>query len=321
MQDLPFIASNPAMDEYNRANKIAADQQTQDLTNQGKVLSNQGAALKLQTDTAEAPSRLKLLQAQTSEAGTKAQYAPQEARARIAGMNARVAATHMEAFTKSLDLLDAGDVEGAKRAAAMVGDQIPDAIVQNHQMRAAVKGVTETAKQLYPNRPKDQMTYIHAHITTLGEQAQQNQPINPQTAPYAPVAGVPEPQETGGVKLGETERIIEHLMANDKKLTYADAVGLAKRAPTGDTLTLRKETLALNAAKSDPNYQNDPNATLEGWRAKYGLQPMAAPTPAAVAAPPQQAIDYLKANPALAPAFDQKYGQGASQRVLGAPQQ
>jgi hypothetical protein len=32
---------------------------------------------------------------------------------------------------------------------------------------------------------------------------------------------------------------------------------------------------------------------------------------------PQQAADYLKSHPELAPQFDQKYGQGASQKILG----
>ncbi len=40
--------------------------------------------------------------------------------------------------------------------------------------------------------------------------------------------------------------------------------------------------------------------------------PRAQPTP-----PPQAAIDHLRQNPGLAPAFDQKYGQGAAARALG----
>ena len=291
-----FISSNPAIDEFNRANKVADDRTTQDL-------ANKTAAFKLQTDQAEAPLKLKQLTADTAFAGTRAEtaaaaapYAGPKAAAEVAStrastantiseMNARTAKLHMDAFTQGLDLLDRGDVEGAKRIAASVGDTIPDAVIGNSQMRAAMKSITATAQQFYPNRPKDQMSYIHAHINELAEQQQRGQQPNPQTAPYQQVPGAPEVPVQGGQVQGETERIIGSLRQENPQLSYADAVAIAKRAPNGDTLTLRKETLALNAAKADGRYLDNPIPTLEEWRQRYGLQPQQGGAPGA---PPQQ---------------------------------
>jgi hypothetical protein len=63
--------------------------------------------------------------------------------------------------------------------------------------------------------------------------------------------------------------------------------------------------------------QNGPGAANR-YTGSDGSSPQHSPTPAsATAAPPQGAIDMLKKDHSLAPAFDQKYGQGASGKVLG----
>ena len=291
-----FISSNPAIDEFNRANKVADDRTTQDL-------ANKTAAFKLQTDQAEAPLKLKQLTADTAFAGTRAEtaaaaapYAGPKAAAEVAStrastantiseMNQRTAKLHMDAFTQQLELLDRGDVEGAKRVAASVNDTLPDAIINNSQARAAMKNITAQAQQSYPNRPRDQMMFIHAHVHEIDEMQKRGQTVNPQTAPYQEVPGAPEIPVQGGQTQGETERIISSLRQENPSLSYADAVGIAKRAPDGDTVALRKETLALIGAKVDSSYLDNPIATLEEWRQRYGLQTQMGGAPGA---PPQR---------------------------------
>jgi hypothetical protein len=304
MVDINFISSNPAIDEFNRANKLADEQATAGMQRQKLATEIQQGDFNLQQSRAEGPTKLRQLsagadlataeaqraQAQAPYAGPQAaatlEQTQQATKASIASMNNAAAAQHMEAFTKELALLDAGDVEGAKRLAASVGDTIPDAIIQNSQARATIKTITAAAQQYFPSRPKDQMAYITAHLTELGKQQGQGQVPNPQTAPYQPAAGAPTPQEAGATQTGETERIINQLRQENPHLSYADAVGIAKRAPNGDTIAIRKETLALNGAKSDPAFATDPNGTLENWRRKYGLGPMGgAPAAAPGAAP------------------------------------
>ncbi len=255
MPDLPFITSNPAIDEYNRANKVASDEENAQLEQQGKVLSNKTAAFNLDTAQTQAPLKLRELTANTGIAETNAQYAGPKAKAEIARSGAetanayseidnRRAQHHMEVFTKSLDLANSGDIASAKALAAQDGQQIAPGVLENAQVRAGLTQLTQRAQQLYPNRPKDQMVWLHSHISTLAQAAQSGQAVDP-TAAFTQLPGDPEPQEVGGQgKTGETMQIIQSLMQptpqNPQGMTFEQAVAAAHGH--ADEADLRRET-------------------------------------------------------------------------------
>lgn len=287
MADPQFITSNPAVDEYNRANKLATDQANADLEQQGKQLANQTAAFNLKTSQSEAPTRLRMLNAQTQTAETNAQYAAPEAKARLANIYSdisnRDATRHMEVFTKSMDLLNSGNIDAAKALAAQNRETIPDAVVQNAAVRDGLTQLTQRAQQIYPGRPKDQMVWLHSHIEELSKRAASGQQPDPSLG-YQQLPGDPVPPEIGGQKFGETQQIISSIMQANPGMTYEQAVAAAHGK--ADEQELRRETLALNAAKADgENYLKDPVGTLNAWRQRYGLAPMAGQQAAAPARP------------------------------------
>lgn len=109
--------------------------------------------------------------------------------------------------------------------------------------------------------------------------------FNPETREYDFKPGkVIHKGATGGTREGQTERLISELRKENPKLTYQEALALTKRAPNADQATLRRESLALSAAKADIEYLRDPRGTLEKWRKEYGL-PGAATVPADEVAP------------------------------------
>lgn len=109
-------------------------------------------------------------------------------------------------------------------------------------------------------------------------------PGNQQVQPVTTSTGEPFKGSKFGARPGAgggtVDFIAQKLMAEDPSLSYAEAVGLARRAPNDQTLPL--ERLALQAAKQDRNFRRDPDGTLAHWRQRYGLpaEQEGAPAPA-----------------------------------------
>lgn len=127
--------------------------------------------------------------------------------------------------------------------------------------------------------------------------------FNPDTREYDFKPGkVIQKGPAGGPKEGQTERLISELRKENPNLTYQEALALTKRAPNGDQTLLRRESLALSAAKADIGYLRDPSATLEKWRKQYGLGappaapgPGGAPPPGKLTPPPPDVLDKARA--------------------------
>jgi hypothetical protein len=102
---------------------------------------------------------------------------------------------------------------------------------------------------------------------------------------------------------GQTMQIIESLRAENPDLTYADALALTKRAPNANADELRKESLALTAARGDVgNWFGDPEGTLKAWRQRFGLPDVPFSTvPKPAVAPPRPAAPAPSVRPVTPP--------------------
>lgn len=336
VQGLDFITSNPATDAYQKAEKA--------------VRENDLSDLKLATGTQELdekkltqPTRLRQLEANTSTAETGAETAkaeaPYAAPLKAAGLRSATAAatnSEMAGFYKSLEALNAGDVEGAKEIARQSGHDLPQAVIDDAVTRKDVTEAAKTYQSVYEKRPRDWVTAMNSYLAERKRMREAGQTKSDPSTVYA-APGLPEPQEAsdfksrfemvpgtrtspdtgqpeqgyihhdrtsgdtsfvsgttltgkaggaGGGRTSMTERMTQDLIAAAAKegraLSLEDALGIIKRSgQSPDVLTLRKEALALSAAKEDIGFTRNPLPTLEKYRQQYGLPPAGSqPAPA-----------------------------------------
>lgn len=166
--------------------------------------------------------------------------------------------------------------EMERRKAA--GEPIADQTAPYRMPEGAPPPVDTSGTHNYEMRPgtQDGVEGVWQHDRRTGERTFQ---------PNATVSST-----TGGARTGQTEKIISELRKENPSLSYAEALALTKRAPNADQATLRREALALSAAKADIDFITNPGGTLERYRKKYGLSAGPSNAPATpVPAPAQPA--------------------------------
>jgi hypothetical protein len=164
----------------------------------GASLANTNAS----TAAAEAPFKIDQTEsgARTARAGADVASATvpvkiEEEGTRLRQQRATAVNTEMQGFYKSLDLLNSGDVEGAKAAAEAVGHPLPDVVVNDNRVRDVVTTAAKRAKELYPDRPANQQAYIEAQLGEVKQRIASGQPPDRYTS-YTMPSGAPAPVES-----------------------------------------------------------------------------------------------------------------------------
>lgn len=126
---------------------------------------------------------------------------------------------------------------------------------------------------------------------------------------HFPVNGSPE-QITGAL-----HNAIELMDGRLTTLAQQQSNGMGVNRQGTDLLTPEARTAYQKLTGSQP-VSGTPRPPVYSGAGPSGQRPMSAPVDR-MGQPPPASIDYLRQNPGLRTAFDQKYGQGASDRYLG----
>lgn len=221
-----FIRSNPGTDAFHQGMQ-QADQRRQ------SMLTAEAQGMRNLMQEAEAPFQMRNTVANTAvnESNARVTQATEGDRVRLSSLNTTNA--ELQGFYRSLELLNQGDVEGARFVASQYGQQIPEGVIQNRQLARQLDNIAKQAQAQYPNSPRKQQEYIAAAIAGLNDATQgaarRSDPGYHLQVPNAPQADEFVPSRGGGA--GGRPLLFDRIMQAAVDLGYSpdEAFRLATR--------------------------------------------------------------------------------------------
>ena len=301
-QQLDFIDSNPATDAFQKGQILHQQEMAREIAAEGQMLQN------VETRAA-APSRLRTVNANANTAETNAYVQGQTADskitsekanasknvadasvatqtvgtrvaqegARLRSANAAAVTAEMQGFHESLKLLNAGQTEAALEVARRTGQTIPQEVINNSEVRLAVTRAAKLAEENYPNRPKDQQSFMTGFLKDMADRKANGEPINDPRTPYQ-VQGIQPARARDQRQAEHTGRDRHRRMARcEWRCTErASCVGDGAAVPRQPATDVR-DGLQQRAAQSW--YQAKAKKTADDFMATINQQGVGAPRP------------------------------------------
>lgn len=206
---------------------------------------------------------------------------------------ARADSTEMMNFDKTLALIKAGDIDGARIYNERTGGKAPPELFANADVQKHMVDAWEKANEMYPDRPKERLSAMKGYLKHMSENASAGVPTT--KADVYNIPGAPEPPEFAGKtndhKSAEIQKVewlikngvvktpqeawqLGHQTLQNPQSVYAQIYNNHVRTNGGDTVKAAKDT-------------EDAVKLLRTLTPQPGGQPAAAaPAPAKTAAAP-----------------------------------
>jgi hypothetical protein len=174
MAGINFITSNPATDEFRKAEEAARETASHGLKMRSGLRQEDEADQTWGDRRRRVTAETDLTVTRAGVAKAEAPYAAPMAATRL--RQATAAATHAELqdWYKANELLEQGQHEAAQEVARRVGKPLPQAAISNAAVRQGIAAINKRAQELYPDRPRMQQTYITSQMQVANARIKDN---------------------------------------------------------------------------------------------------------------------------------------------------